>query len=204
MTAFRIVRRVLAPALAGALLAGCLGEPDVEDRWTRLDMQPETTTPPQPLALGSACSVSVRTSITYRKIITGFAVTELRASTTVTPASVTLGREADRMLMAQSIDRLLQNSVTMGRATRAITGWDHLIQPIDFSFRGVVPTAVVDTSGGPAGPPVGLYLVSYLASGVEVERQGLPDTLIVTPFVSTDMEILPVGIPITVTGLPVP
>lgn len=204
MTGFRAWQPVLVTALAGVLLAGCLGEPEIEDRWTRLDMQTETTVPGQPLASGTVCSVTVRTSVTYRKIITGFAVTELRASTTVTPASLNLARDADRLLMAQSMDYLLANSVSMGRATRAITGWDHLIQQIDFSFRAGVPATIADTTGGPAGPAVGLFLVSYLASGEEIERQGQPDTLLVTPFISTDMEILPMGIPLSVTGYPAP
>ena len=33
------------------------------------------------------------------------------------------------------------DSVSLGRDTRLITGWDHLIQPFDFSFSASVPAS---------------------------------------------------------------
>jgi hypothetical protein len=185
------------------ILSGCLGEPEIEDGWTRLDMHSENITPRQPLSPGGVCSVSVSTAITYRSIITGFAVTELRASTTISPAGVTIAPDADRLLMAQDIDNLLQNSVSVGRATRAVTGWDHLIQQIDFNFVGWVPT-LLDSSTGTTGPPAGLFLVSYLGEGEEIELADGSDSLVVTPFISTDYEVLPVGMEVAVSGGPVP
>ena len=89
---------------------------------------------------------------------------------------------------------MLANSVTLGRVTRAITGWDHLIQHIDFTFGATVPAVLTDSS---TGPPTGLFLVCYLGSGVKIERVNQPDTLIVTPFRSTPYQILPVGMTLT-------
>jgi hypothetical protein len=131
----------------------------------------------------------VETDITYRSILTGFAIADLRVSPTMTPASVHVTPDAPRQPMAQDIDSLLQNSYSVGRATRAVTGWDHLIQRIDFSFNAAVP-AVLDSTGMSSG---GLFLVCYLGSGDRVERIGMSDTLIVTPFKSADYRILPVG-----------
>ena len=177
--------------LAGALLGltGCLGEPKIEDRWTRLDMESVNLTPYQAMPVGSAPSVAVRAAITYRSIVTGFVVAELRASSTITPAEVTVHPDASRLGMARDIDRILANSVTLGRATRAITGWDHLVQRVDLSFTGSVPAAI-DTSGAAPGS---LFLICYLGSGEEIERFNDSDTLIVTPFDSMQYEILPVG-----------
>ncbi len=190
---------LLVLCLGAALSAGCLGDPDIEDGWTLVDMDATALTPDQPLAVGSSCSVSVRTSITYRAIVTGFVITDLRASSTITPAMVNIRPNAPRLRMAQDIDNLLANSVSVGRATRAITGWDHLIQRLDLSFTGWVP-ASIDTTG--AG--VNLFLVSYLGEGEEIELADGSDSLVVTPFISTEREILPIGMPIAIASAPVP
>ena len=188
----RLLLLLLALA-CGAAVNGCdaLDEPDLEDRWTRLDIEGSNVPPGRVFTAGAQESVSVSAAITYRKIVTGFAVAELRASSTLTPADLVLYEEAPRLRMATDIDRLLQNSVSVGRATRAITGWDHLIQRIDFVFSAAVPSAADSNAAG-------LFLVCYLGSGEEIELQGGMDSLVVTPFVSTDMEILPVGRELTV------
>jgi len=183
-------RRALAPVLlAGVVLTtGCFDEPEIEDRWTRLDIEGATVAAGQTMPPGSD-SIAVNMAITYRRIVTGFAVCELRACSTLTAADVSLSPQSDRVLMANDVDRVLANSVTMGRATRAVTGWDHLIQRIDFGFNGTVPPG---TSG--------LFLVCYLAQGDKIERGDGTDTLIVTPFPSVPNELLPVGIELAVAG----
>jgi hypothetical protein len=199
-------RRAHGPILAllAALaipLAGCFDEPPVEDRWTRVDLAGATFTPGAPLVAGAPCSVSVRMTITYRAIVTGYSVTELRAST-MSPLGLTLGIDAPREPMAQDVDALLANSVTMGRSVRAITGWHHLIQPFDAAFSAWVPTGLDSASGGTPGAPVYVYLVSYLGSGEEVELENGMDSVVVTPFASSAMQILPVGLPVAVGGTP--
>ena len=183
----------LALLACAVLAAGCLGKPKIEDRWTRLDVESSSLQPYQMLSAGRE-SVTVRAAITYRRILTGFVVAELRASPSVTGAAVQLDPEAPRLRMAQDIDALLANSVTLGRATRAFTGWDHLIQRMDFSFGANVPAAGDTTAAG------GVFLVCYLGSGDEVERADGTDTLIVTPFLSSPYEILPVGMEFGVAG----
>jgi len=185
---------VAALAAATMLLCGfgCLDEPEIKDRWTRVDIQNSNLTPNQAFAPGTQIPVTVRAQITYRKIITGFAVAELRRST-VPANSVVVHPEAERVTMANSIDAILANSVTLGRSTHAFTGWDHLQQVFDFSFTGVAPAAT-DSSGA----PVGFFLVCYMGEGEEIEIGGGQDSLVVTPFPSVPYELLPVGMELTV------
>ncbi len=200
-------RRDLVPlglaVILAVPLAGCFDEPPIEDRWTRVDLEGTTFVPAPPLAAGAPCSVAVRTTITYRAIVTGFSVTELRAST-LSPLGLTLGADVEREAMAGDVDALLANSVTMGRSVRAITGWHHLIQPFDVRFAAWVPTGLDSASGGTPGAPVYLYLVSYLGSGEEIELEDGSDSVVVTPFNSVTMQILPTGMPVAVAGGPLP
>jgi hypothetical protein len=185
----------LAPVallLGAVLIGGCFDEPEIEDRWTRLDITSSNLTANQALSPGASESISVSLDITYRKIVTGFCVAELRAST-ITSGSVALNPNAPRLRMAQDIDRILANSVTRGRAVRPVTGWDHLIQHLDLGFQGAVPAA-----GDPSA--AGLFLLCYLGSGEEVEIQGGMDSVIVTPFGSEAFEILPIGMELQVAS----
>jgi hypothetical protein len=196
--------RRLRPAVLLLLalpLAGCLEKPTIEDRWTRIDLVSSNITPNQVVAVGDAPAVSVRATITWRSIITGFAVTELRASSTVLPGSVQVLPTAERTRMATDIDYLLAHSVTAGRMTRAVTGWDHLQQTIDFNFTGLVP-ATVDSAGMAVGSTAGLFLVTYLGSGQRIEFNDGSDTLVVTPFPSGQYQILPIGMPLAIGGAP--
>jgi hypothetical protein len=176
-------------AVAVLPLAGCFDKPGIEQTWTRVDMVGSNLTPGQGVGLGAAQPVTLSATITYRSILTGFAVAELRASSSISPADVDVRPDAPRAQMATDIDRLLQNSVSLGRATRAVTGWDHLIQRLDFSFSGAVP-AVVDSSGTGTG---GVFLLCYLGSGVRLELPNGQDSIIVTPFPSAAYKILPFG-----------
>jgi hypothetical protein len=192
----RTVVACSAGATLALVLAGCLDAPKIEDRWTRVDMAGASLAPSQPVTAGSTIPVLVSSDIYYRRILTGYAVAELRASTSISPGMLQMNPNADRLLMANDMDRLLATSVSMGREARAFTGWDHLIQHMDFAFTGVVPGTVTDSVG--TGPTAGLFLVCYLGSGVKVERQDGTDTVIVTPYASSPYQILPVGLSVTV------
>jgi hypothetical protein len=189
---------VAALALATGLLAGCLGEPEIEDRWTRVDVRGSSPAPFQVLPGGSTQTITVSADVTFRSILTGFAVAELRASNGISGADVVLAPDAPRVPMAEDIDRILAGSVSLGRATRAVTGWDHLIQRIDFTFTATMP-AGLDSTAVP-GAPAGLFLVCYLGEGEEVEQADGSDSLIVTPFVSGRYQILPVGMELGVAN----
>lgn len=186
---------VLALACALSCLSGCLGKPGIQDRWSRIDLLGANVTNLQPITPGVPESLSVSANIYYRSILTGFAVAELRVSGTVGPGAVHVSPDAPRDVMAADIDQVLANSVTAGRATRAVTGWDHLIQHLDLSFTGTVPGSMA-----PGGAPTGAFLLVYLGSGQKIERRDGSDTLIVTPFNSTAYQILPIGVTLTLPG----
>ena len=175
--------------LGAVLLGGCpWDKPRIEDRWTRVDLAAASVAPNQSLQAGTSQSITVSADITYRSILTGFAVAELRSASNAAAATVAIRPDAERVQMAQEIDRVLASSVTAGRSTRAVTGWDHLIQRIDFTFTGVVPAAL-DSTGAPAG----LFLICYLGSGTRLQLGGQRESLLVTPFNSTAYQVLPIG-----------
>lgn len=198
----RAFRRALAPlatALCAAALTGCLGAPKIEDRWTRIDLVSANHAQGQAVAPGVRDSVALVARITYRAIVTGFAVAELRASGTVANGDVTLSPDASREPMAYDIDRILANSVSVGRTVQPVTGWDHLVQTLPLSF-GAVPPASVDTTGATSG----LFLLCYLGSGEEIELRDGTDSIAVTPFPSAQYQILPVGMKLTLGSAPTP
>lgn len=198
----RLGRRALAAlALAACALpvAGCLGAPKLEDRWTRVDMDSANHAPGQAVAAGVRDSVAVAARITYRAIVTGYVVAEMRASNTVPNGSVTLAPDASREPMANDIDLILANSVSVGRTVRPVTGWDHLIQTMDLSF-GAVPPASLDSTGATTG----LFLLCYLGSGERIELRDGSDSIAITPFPSAQYHILPVGLKLHVAPVAQP
>ncbi|HTO89590.1 MAG TPA: hypothetical protein VMJ70_00540 [Candidatus Sulfotelmatobacter sp.] len=195
-------RRVLGPVLlalllAAPLLAGCLEAPTTEDRWTRVDMMSSSLSPNQVIAPGVRESIDVSTHITYRRIVTGYLVAELRVSGTLSPGSVTLDPNAERTAMAADIDRILASSSSCGRGIRAVTGWDHLIQPVEISFAAVAPATLMDTT---ASTPTGLFFLCYLGSGEKIELPSGAESIYVTPFNSSQYQILPVGMKLALPG----
>ena len=189
----RISQRALLALLmfSAVALMSCLDEPDIDETWTKLEFLSVTPGPKQAPSASQPINVSLKGRVTYRSILTGFVVAEVRYSPTIAPASVLLNPDEHTLRDAESIDLILANSVTTGRATRASTGFDHLMQDVNFNFTAQVPAAAA--SGG------GLYLLLYMGEGEEVERVNDTDTLIVTPFVSTQKEVLHTGFAINIT-----
>jgi hypothetical protein len=176
----------------GALaLASCLGEPEIDERWTLLELVSMTPQPNQARSGSQPLNVNVTGRVTYRDILTGFLVAEVRYSPTIQSNSLPLDPAEHTLECAQTVDQILAGSVTAGRATRAGTGWDHLMQDVDHSFTAQVPPAL--STGG------GLFLVLYMGEGDEIELADGSDSLVVTPFVSTSHEILHTGFPLTIT-----
>ena len=189
-------RRVLPLVVAAVALGGCLGAPQIEDRWTRVDLENSNLVPLQAVATGTPLTISGRANITYRRILTGVVVAELRASSTLLSSAAAIRPDAERVPMAQAIEQILQNSVSLGRDARPVTGWDHLIQPFDFSF-SAVPPAVVDSAGVPMGATTGLFLLCYLGTGTQLRLANGTDSLVVTPMGYSQYQVLPVGMALT-------
>jgi hypothetical protein len=185
----RAARATMMVSCLAVALGGCLGEPDIDKRWTMVEFLAETPSPGDALPGGQAASVSVKGRITYRRILTGFVIAEVRYSPTLSATSVNLNPTEHDARNAESVDLILANSVTAGRATRIVTGFDHLMQEVDLSFTAQVPDSLY---GG------GLFLLLYMGEGEEIELPGGGDSLVVTPFVSSDQEILHTGFPLTI------
>jgi len=182
----RLTRAAVFTAVLGLFIfAGCLEEPEIDERWTKTEFISVTPGPGTLAPGGQANAVNVHARITWRKILTGFLVAEVRYAPTIAPAQVWLDPAEHSLRTAGGIDNILANSVTAGRATRAVTGFDHLMQDFTLTFTAQGwPDSVTGS---------GVYLVLYLADGEEIELANGRDSLIVTPFVSTDREVLHTG-----------
>jgi hypothetical protein len=159
----------LAGLLLTSLLAGCLGEPEIEDRWTRLDVVEVESGAIDPES--NAVALRVRGRITYRTILTGSLIMEIRSSEALGAKDVDLRDEADRLVATQQISTLLESSDASGSATRAVTGFDRLIQEVDFFFPGEIPTP-------PAGGAV--FAVFYFGDVEEMDAPGNEQVTIIT------------------------
>lgn len=180
---------VLLPVL-GLILAqtGCLGEPGIEDTWTRLDIK----TPDQgtDVTVGTGTAIHLEGEVVYRSILTGAIVAEIRVSDTVAPVQVDLGNTEDRVAVLEDVDRILQNSTSAGFGVVFFTGWDHLIQGVDIDFTADVPAAP---------PGGGVYLLFYLADAEEVELPTGEEILVIDPFDFQDTQVLPIGVELNPT-----
>jgi hypothetical protein len=184
------LRIVLAAVfLLGA--SGCLQAPGIDQTWTRLDLK--TPAPFDSVAVGDTAMVAVHGEITYRSILTGGIIADLRVAPGIAPSTVRLGPDAPRMRMLQDVNRILAGSTLAGRAVIPFTGWDHLIQDFDAEFPCRIPP---DSLGG------GVYLVVYLADIDEIELPGGGKTYDVTPFDLEAKEVLPTGAVLVPGGSP--
>jgi len=170
--------------LAAGMLAmsGCLGEPEIQDRWTRLDL----FDPPAvfPVAPGTS-SLDLEGQVIYRSVMTGFIVAEMRVSDTVPYGNVDFDPERDRLQLMDDVNLVLLNSTSAGFVALPFAGWDHLIQDVNLTVDIPVPAP-------PAGG--GVYLLFYLADGEEEELPNGEEILVITPFDFQAREVLPVGV----------
>lgn len=180
------------------LLVGCLGEPEIDERWTLLEMVEASPSPAAPLAPGQDVPVSVRGRITYRAIRTGFLVAEARYAAAYDAGGLPFDPEVHDLPSALAVEDVLAHSVTAGRATRAVTGFDHLMQTIDLAFDARVPAELGSVPPDSAAYRH-LFLVLYLAEGEEIELQDGRDSLVVTPFAVEPTQVLFTGQRLNVT-----
>jgi hypothetical protein len=190
------MNRFLPPAalIAGSiLLPGCLGEPPIEERWTLLEITEATPTDAAAFSVGGSTEVTVKGRIIFREVLTGFLVAEVRASDALTTNDTVLDEDERFRDKATDVDTILQNSISLGFDAVPVTGFDHLIRDITFTFdAGTIP---LGANGMPANPvdPTGLFLVLYFGDVDEVELQDGTEIEVVDPTFSTDAEILSTG-----------
>lgn len=178
--------------LLGLVLAGCLDEPEIDERWTLVEMLASSPGPGASLPADRDIDINVTGRITYRDIETGFLVAEARYAENLDRTGLVLDPGVHTLDSALEIERILDNSVTAGRATKAVTGFDHLMQTVELDFTARVPGALA------AAPPDSvtyrnLFLVLYIGEGDEVELQDGRDSLVVTPFRVEETQVLFTG-----------
>lgn len=190
------VAGLMALAVAGS---GCLGEPPIDDRWTLLEItagpSAGTVVPGQPT------SIDLGTRLTYRELLTGAVVAEVRASNILTAADVDFSTD-DALARTQMVDHVLRNSSSLGFATRLTTGFDHLIQEFSMTIESAgaapqMPDDFVADSLNVAGPGTTLFLLVYFGEVDEVEIEGGDEIEVVTPFFSDQYDILATGVVLT-------
>ena len=182
-----------------AAVAGCLREPEIEERWTNLEIIATTVDAEETIDTAAGEPISVSAQLTFRSILTGAFVAELRASDTITSNMVELDPETAMIGTAEDVDFILENSVTAGRDFRTVTGFPDLVRTLDFQFGTFIPLAE-----HMAGPATGYFLVLYMGSEEEVENDAGEDSVVITPFISSDYEILHKGIAIPLNIPPPP
>ncbi|MEZ4650279.1 MAG: hypothetical protein R3E97_16145 [Candidatus Eisenbacteria bacterium] len=170
----------LACVLAMPTLGGCLGAPEIEDQWTRLDVVEVESGAIDPVT--DEAGLRVRGRITFRSILTGSLIMEIRSSETLGAKDVDLRDEADRLVTTRQIQTLLESTGASGGSSRAVTGFDRLIQEVDFYFPGGVPAA-------PAGGAV--FAVFYFGDVEEVREPGGGETVVITARDFESEHILP-------------
>ncbi len=175
----------LGAGLLGVLLfAGCLEEPTLEERWTKLEIVSAAPTSRTEFITGDSTAIAVHARVTFRRIVTGDLVAELRYSDEIREGDVELAATEPKLASAQDVDRILASSVSLGTATVLVTGFDHLIREVDLAFDAVVPP----------GSEGGLFLILYMGDAEEMETESGVDSLVITPFNSMEAEILAAGV----------
>lgn len=176
--------------VVAATLTGCLGEPEVQERWTNLEFLAASTGARESWAVGDTVSADLRSRVTFRGHFIGFLVAEVRVSHTLTPDSLFLDDVLDPVAASVDVGRLLARSQPVARTVKGMAGYPSLRRTLETELVATVPAMVSGTFDRPGGTPRGLFLVLYMGDGEEVRLEGGRDSLVVTPFDTHDDEVL--------------
>ena len=187
--------------LLGAVLVtfpSCLSEPPIEERWTLLEIVEASPMSLEAFQGSAPVPVTVRARITYREILTGFLVVELRESVTLADGDTRFELAEHYLDIARDVDLVLANSTAIGSDTVPVTGFDHLIQEIDLSFEANPAQGAQASPRGSEGrsprASAGLFLVLYFSDDVEeVELESGEEIEVIDPVLSTEADILSTG-----------
>ena len=176
-----VLRNCIALALALSA-ASCLEAPELEDRWTRLDVVDLSTEANAPTKWGEPVSIHARGRIMYRAVLTGAVAMELRYSDVLGFSDVQLEEESDRLAMTADIERILEGATVLAGASQPVTGFHKLIQEIEFDLEATLPPG-----------PGGLFVIFYFGEEEEVEGPGGEMETVVRPVEFEAYEVLPGG-----------
>jgi hypothetical protein len=171
-TGYGSALRIRASALlAGAgltlLLVGGLGcgeEPGPEDLLTTVELAAGP-------AVGDSLPASARARVTFRDWFTGGVVIEARVSSTLDAGDLAPLLAGDAEDHALAWDQVMGASTSTGLAEQPLVGYRGLIRDIDLEL----------PAGLAGGDSLATFLVAYLADVEEIEREDLPDSLVITP-----------------------
>lgn len=194
---------VLIGALASGILAGCLGDPPIQERWTHLEMIGVAAPDSADLRSGDTATIRLDGRVTFRRLVTGFLVGEVRVASDLTVDSLALDDE-DLVLASESVDRLLRRSTSVARSVKALAGFPQLRRTVPMEFQVRVPATPAPTEGAPANPAPSVFLVLYMGDGEEVELADGRDSLVVRPFDTHEHEVLAQGRPLVFHPEPTP
>jgi len=176
---------ILPPLALAAAGGGCLEAPGTEETWTRLELLASAPTAATPLALGDTLAVSADARITFRAIRTGALALELRRGEATLAAAHPLGADDDPAQHSRRVEALLAATTPVAGASRTVTGFDHLMMDLALDFRSQVP--------GDLGADEALWLLLFFGEGEDIRREGMADTVVVTPVAMDSLEILATG-----------
>jgi hypothetical protein len=191
-----------ALTLAAGGFAGCLDEPPVEDRWNSIELLSSNINDETVIPVGTTTQVAVSARITFREILTGFVVAELRVSQSMEYSDVLLDFDERKIATSLDVDRILQQSVPAGRATQIVTGYPQLMRTLNLEFEATIPAAVDSTYDPPGGDTRSMFLVLYMGSGDEIELEDGSDSLVIDPFHTQEDRILHKGFAVPLTAPP--
>jgi len=176
---------ILPPLALAAAGGGCLEAPGVDETWTRLEVLASQPTASTLVAPGGTLVVSVDARITFRAIRTGDLAIELRRGDAALAAAHPLRPEDEPRLHSRRVETLLAATTPVAGASRAVTGFDHLMMDTQLAFTAPLPADLDSTEG--------LWLLLFFGQGEEVRREGMADTVLVTPVAMDSLEILATG-----------
>ena len=194
---FFIPGSAIAAVFMAAAMAGCLDEPEIDERWTLLELMQTSPGTATVQPANQTVDIAVTGRITYRDIETGFLVAEARYADSLNRSGLVLDHNEHTLASALEIETILDNSVSAGRAVKAVTGFDHSQQTINLAFTAQVPQELATGNPDSSGFR-GLYLVLYMAEGEEIELDGGADSLVVTPFRVEETQVLHTGHPLNI------
>jgi hypothetical protein len=155
---------------------------------------------------GTSTPVSLTARITFRELLTGFVIAEVRASETLTVDDIAFENHDDPLAVARDVDRILAESTSIGFAARAVTGFPHLMQDIPLTIDAGLPpptpngAAADSAAAASVGPAVGVFLLVYFGDVEDVELSNGTEVQVVTPWPSEPNEILSTGVELAAGG----
>jgi hypothetical protein len=156
---------IFAAAVVAILLAtGCGEEPGPEDLLTLVELDSNPAPPDSTLV--------ARARVSFRDWFNGGIVIEKRVGSTGLVTGLAALLEGTEEEQAEAWALVMAGSASAGLAEQLVVGYQGLIRDIELELPGC---AIANDS-------TSTFLVAYLADIEEIEIDGQPDSLVITPY----------------------